>query len=360
MVLIFPVTTERAVDYAQAAANRGDRVVGASSLPHDALRPFFDDWVGLPWFDAPEFEARLAEIIAAHGVTLIYSPHLVVWQKLSALLPRLAPGVRLDRTMPWHAEMERFRRQKRQVAAQAQSEAGPEADIAACLEPSPPLPAVQRAAVLAQLECVPGWCSAEKVRMFMDVFRHMPRGDVVEIGTFCGKSALALAWLAGRHGIGPLLCVDPWSAADMVQDNPAVNAATATLDFDEVFELFQMSMAVCAAPGGVNYLRMGSDAAAELYRPGLIVRSAEMGEVAYGGHIALLHVDGNHDLAQVRRDLDQWGRHVMPGGWIVMDDYVHAFGQGPRMVADAFLEAAGDRLAAAMVSGTALFVQLAL
>ncbi len=48
---------------------------------------------------------------------------------------------------------------------------------------------------------------------------------------------------------------------------------------------------------------------------------------------------------------------VMPGGWVVMDDYLWPFGDGPRQVGDELLDAWGDEVATAFVSGTALFVQ---
>jgi hypothetical protein len=49
---------------------------------------------------------------------------------------------------------------------------------------------------------------------------------------------------------------------------------------------------------------------------------------------------------------------MAPGGWVVFDDYVWAFGDGPQRVGDAWCEANAARIVRQFVIGTALFVQL--
>lgn len=58
-------------------------------------------------------------------------------------------------------------------------------------------------------------------------------------------------------------------------------------------------------------------------------------------------------------DAQAWTPHVKPGGWIVFDDYVWAFGDGPRRVGDAFLADDIWRIDLSFVTGAALFVRLA-
>jgi hypothetical protein len=71
-----------------------------------------------------------------------------------------------------------------------------------------------------------------------------------------------------------------------------------------------------------------------------------------------LHIDGNHALAAVRRDVAAWMPCVRAGGWIVFDDYCWPFGDGPKTAADEFLTESHVRVANAFVAGGALFVQL--
>ena len=72
----------------------------------------------------------------------------------------------------------------------------------------------------------------------------------------------------------------------------------------------------------------------------------------------MLHIDGNHAEPQVASDCELWTPHVVPGGWIIFDDYEWAFGDGPRRVADAFVAARSSDIAAVFQAGPALFVQL--
>jgi len=108
----------------------------------------------------------------------------------------------------------------------------------------------------------------------------------------------------------------------------------------------------------VNYLRMASVAAADVYRRRRRIRTEDFGETAYGGKIALLHIDGNHALAAVRADIAAWKPRVRAGGWIVFDDYCWPFGDGPKIAADEFCGEHADAIGVAFVTGGALFAQI--
>ena len=109
----------------------------------------------------------------------------------------------------------------------------------------------------------------------------------------------------------------------------------------------------------VNYLRLPSVDAAVEYRRDRMVETEAFGRTQYSGSIALLHIDGNHGYAEVQADMASWCDLVRPGGWIVMDDYAWAYGDGPRRATDAFLEQHAARISCAFFSGGALFIQLA-
>ena len=89
------------------------------------------------------------------------------------------------------------------------------------------------------------------------------------------------------------------------------------------------------------------------------IDSPPFGTLVFGGEIALLHIDGNHDEASVALDVSLWTRHVRSGGWLVLDDYVWQHGDGPARVGDALLRELGDKAACSFVAGKALFVRMA-
>jgi len=252
------------------------------------------------------------------------------------------------------------------IAAEAAAyrEAHDRAEIAAarpwfCLEGGgQPLSALERAGLVRLVDAIPGMTDLDKIDAVIEVMRHVPPGDVVEIGSWWGRSAALFLLLARRYGVGPVLCVDAWRSDCLDQGVPALDRASARLDMDQALTIFQINLSPLAQ-GDLNYIRAPSSQAAPLYGSGLEIATAAFGKTRYQGRIALLHIDGNHTYEQAALDARLWTPHVRPGGWIVFDDYRWAFGDGPKRVGDAFLVEHAGRIDVSLVIGTALFVRLA-
>ncbi len=355
VTLVFPAGMAAARGLAAEALAGGGRVVGASSLAFDPARRRFAEWEHLPTYDSPGFAARLVEVIRARGVTRVATPHPVVHAHLARRLPEIAPGCALRAAAPYAAELAGYRAVLREAA-------GLTGDVAlgARRRAAPGREALGREAAAALLRgawAVPGMCDDEKVWALLAAMRHAPRGDVVEIGSWWGKSAFVLGWLAAHLRVGNLLCVDPWTAAGVVQGVADLDAASLAADHEEAATIFRVTM-LGLGGRGVNALRLPSVEGAAAYRAGPVVESAAFGRTRYRGRIAVLHVDGNHVFESVAADVAAWLPMLCDGGWLVLDDYVWPFGDGPRRVGDALLaERAGDVLCA-FTAGSALFVRL--
>lgn len=187
---------------------------------------------------------------------------------------------------------------------------------------------------------MPGQSDETKIWLLAQVFRFIGMGDVVEIGSAYGRSAFALAWLAKQHGTGSVICVDPWSIA-AAQDQGAkaelLNSIAVLCDRDQIFSAFLASV---SGFDNINYIRSPSVDAAKAYTAAVTdgtVESAEFGAVAVSGSIQLIHIDGNHKYEEVCRDIQAWLPHIARGGWILLDDYVWAFGDGPKRAGDDFM-----------------------
>ena len=157
-----------------------------------------------------------------------------------------------------------------------------------------------------------------------------------------------------------MLCVDPWSAAERCQydDGAGVNDWADRMDFDLARRIFEISLAGFER-GDVNYLRATSAMGARVYAAQRSVTTEAFGRTSYEGRIALLHIDGNHDFTSVSQDIALWYACVVPGGWIIIDDYRWAFGDGPRRAGDAMLSDEAIAHDSAFVAGSALFIRLA-
>ncbi|NBQ05037.1 MAG: class I SAM-dependent methyltransferase [Actinobacteria bacterium] len=79
--------------------------------------------------------------------------------------------------------------------------------------------------------------------------------------------------------------------------------------------------------------------------------------VEYERHVAVIHIDGNHDYSSVREDCELWLTRLVPGAWLILDDYIWAHGDGPYRMGNELLRDEVDRIERAFVSGKALFVK---
>jgi hypothetical protein len=352
--LIFPGGMPLSVDFLRRCQARGQPVIGASSLPADPARSLYADWAYLPMVTDTAFDAALAALIEAKGIIAVFSPNLVVWKYFSTHLARIAPQARLLNASPAEEAVAGFRQARTRAEQQRD-----EFELACTTTPQPKLSSVQHAAVFRHAGLIPGMCDDDKIQALCEIMRFVPQGDLVEIGSWWGKSAFVIAMLSRQFGLGSLLCVDPWQQCHLMQDDAhaMVDQVVAELDAEEALTIFQMNLAPFG-DGRVNYLRLPSVEAAARYRQSPNIHSVAFGGTGYTGRIALLHIDGNHTLEAVQADVAAWADLVVSGGWIIFDDYVWPYGDGPKVTGDAFLFTQPERIATAFVRGSALFVQL--
>jgi Methyltransferase domain len=352
-VLIFPAGMPRALEFLDRAVGEGRDVIGASSLAHDPSRERYPIWVYLPYITASSFDDALKQAIVDFNIGGIYTPNPVVWDYLNRNLRELAPDILLINSSPIDAELSLYRKS----LVFGQSIIDQPISLASVCEVKKGLPLIEIASLYRHAELIPGMCDHEKFRALYEISRCSPTGDIVEIGSWWGKSAFILARLANCFAIGKLMCVDPWSNEHLIQDDEKGLVDSIPVSADEALTVFQINL-LPYANGNVNYLRMPSIEASRHYGNHPIVQTAEFGETTYSGRIAILHIDGNHSYANAHTDIVSWSNMVVPGGWIIIDDYIWPYGDGPQRVGDEFLTAHRERIDVAFLMGSALFIQL--
>jgi hypothetical protein len=350
-VLVFPAGLPEGLAYRDRAKALGLRVVGASSLEDDPAKSGYETWERLPYVNDPAFDEALGDLVRRRRVSAIHAPHFIVWKHLSERLGQIAPGMRLTGEATPQDNERAYRSLRARCAGLKPPRFRPS------LPGKPRLTSLERAGLIRLADTIPGMCGEAKMAALMEATRFTPCGDVVEIGSWWGRSAALLVWLARRYEIGSVLCVDPWDSGALVQGDPMVDRLSAELDTEEALRIFEINLAPLAG-GRLNYLRAPAAKAARRYRPGLEVRTRAFGQTRYQGQIAFLHIDGNHAEPEVAQDCALWTPRVSPGGWIVFDDYEWAFGDGVRQVADAYVRRQGKRIGARFKAGGALFLQL--
>lgn len=279
----------------------------------------------------------------------------MVWNYLNRALKEIAPSVALVNTSPVNAELEGYRTAHHHARALLERPL----PLASNLAAKPSISEIELAALFRHADLIPGMCDHEKFFALCEIARHSPLGDVVEIGSWWGKSAFILARLAHCYDIGNLLCVDPWSNEHLVQhdEKGLVDNISAQVDAEEALMVFEMNLLPYNF-NHVNYLRMPSTDAAKHYHEHRNATTTSFGTTNYCGRIAILHIDGNHSYNAVKADIESWGKFVVDRGWIIFDDYIWPYGDGPQRAGDEFLAENKDRIDVAFVMGSALFIQL--
>ena len=352
-ILVFPAGMPEALRFREQAMFQGDVVVGASSRRFEPVAQAYSLWEWLPYVHEPAFPDAIGDLLRRCEIDAIYSPHGVVAARLVEIMPDIAPRVRLIKPAPID-DTERAYRAVREWADRIVEQNW---FHDSCVSARRPLKSANLSGVLRLVDTIPGMTDHDKTAAVIHAMQHAPDGDVVEIGSWWGRSAALFVLLAHAHGSGAVLCVDPWASQSLPQGVDVLDRASAAADTEAALRIFETNLAPLAGRR-LNYLRACSIDAAPRYRPGLEIETDTFGHTIYSGEIAILHIDGNHSEASAALDSRLWTPHVKPGGWIIFDDYVWAFGDGPKRAGDAFLDREHDRIALSFVVGTALFVQL--
>ena len=353
-ILVLPGGLAESLAFRESAIDRGMPLVGASSLRNDPAAAQYDNWCYLPTVHEPGFEADFQSVLERYRVKTVFCPHPILHARLGELRRRRGSGFDLLNPPPQAVQERKVASDLRRAAElapfiHAQSYAGRRLDQ------------LEIAALLRSCAGITGQSDETKLAAIMAIFPELPSGDVVEIGGFWGRSAFALAWLAARFENGPVLVIDPWHAEEALQNSVSelVRRDTRAQDWERIHQGFLLNL-LPVARGRLGFLRMTSSDAHRRYTQGpSLVESPPFGSLTYGGDIALLQIDGNHDEAAVALDVALWVKHIRPRGWLVLDDYVWSHGDGPARTGDALLRALGDEAAISFVAGKALFIRMA-
>jgi predicted O-methyltransferase YrrM len=149
---------------------------------------------------------------------------------------------------------------------------------------------------------------AEGMRLYELAYQAAGGGPCVEIGSYCGRSALFLGEGCRARGRYRLFSIDHHAGSEEQQPG------------EEYFDADLYD----AAHGRVNTLPHFH---ATIARAGLedwilpVVGSSSVVAASWpNANVALVFVDGGHSKTAVEDDFFGWSRLVMPGGWLCFHD----------------------------------------
>ena len=162
--------------------------------------------------------------------------------------------------------------------------------------------------LLALVRATKGWMPEDEgLLLFEAALRCLPHGPALEVGTYCGKSAVYLGAAAGELGAGTVFTVDHHRGSDEIQpgwehhDPDVVDATTGRMDslpfFRRTMERAGLEERVVAVVGG------SATVAAHWRTP-----------------LSLVFIDGGHREEPAQQDYTGWARWLRSGGTLIVHD----------------------------------------
>ena len=165
---------------------------------------------------------------------------------------------------------------------------------------------------------VEGWMTPGQARRLWTCARTVrPGGQIVEIGSFRGRSMIVLA-SAAADGVD-LVAIDPHAGNDRGPQEFEGYQDQAADDH----EVFNANLAAAGVADRVRHVRKFSGEA--------------LGDV--DGDIDLLYIDGAHRFGPARDDIARWSRRVRPGGDLLIHDSFSSIGVTAALVVSLFFGA---------------------
>ena len=350
--LVFPATHPDGLKYLAAAHERGECVVAATSEWSSEVAATTGELLLLPYVHDTSFAAAFLNLLKDQAIGRVYAPVAAVHSWLNRFIAERQLSVRLVGESPIQREVGRFR----QLMTTVTSYRG---FIDDCAGDDSGLTDLEIGAVFRMADHIYGESSEEKIAAMMAIFSSAPKGDVIEIGSLAGKSASVLTLLAKRYAIGNVLAIDPWQSEAATQhDSPDTVRIHMVGEWE--YEMLPKNFTINMIPTGLgcfNYLQCASENGFEKYQSGHTVTSKEFGTIEYQGAIAVIHIDGNHDYEKVKLDCKLWLPLLAQNGWLILDDYLWAHGNGPHRVGNDLLVNREAEIERSFVCGKALFVK---
>lgn len=151
-------------------------------------------------------------------------------------------------------------------------------------------------------------------RLYETAALAAPMGPCIEIGSYCGKSALYLGAACREKG-GILFSVDHHRGSEEQQPGEAY--------FDPA--LFDARSFSVDTFGNFRHTLVTADLESTVVP---IVASSAVAARAWATPLSLLFIDGGHAYETVKTDYECWAPHIMPGGYLLIHDIFKDPAQG--------------------------------
>jgi len=219
--------------------------------------------------------------------------------------------------------------------------------------------------ILAQIEDlvrdVPGWTPIDQLYTLFNLVYSLAgvKGEIVEIGSWCGRSTVVLCLAARMTGVRKVHCVDlfpekeDWAVTPEGHHYIKLSIRGQELEGYKGFggvweEPYTRDIAPLYAKHGSVYgifrdtlKRKGMTSLVEVHRGNsdMFARS-----VPKSFRCKFAFIDGDHSYKPVRADALNMGRFMVPGGWVAFDDAFSVYKGVDRAIKEVIIRGSGYEL----------------
>ena len=168
--------------------------------------------------------------------------------------------------------------------------------------------------LLRDVDSIEGYLAPDEMR-FLALMAACPtaNGEVLEIGSFKGRSTVILAKASELAGNNPITAVDPMTAPS--ETDPDLRGETSS--YDEFYQNLQKH-------GVVERVRFHRTFSYDL-------------AITWDKPLRLLWIDGDHTYEGTKLDFDGFAPHLVDRGVIAIHDVLHEFEGGARVFLESVL-----------------------
>jgi len=168
--------------------------------------------------------------------------------------------------------------------------------------------------------------------LYRIALERLPHGPALEVGTYCGKSAIYLGAAARELGTGTVFTVDHHRGSEENQagwEHHDPSVVDQELGLMDTLGQFRKNIARAGLEDQVVAV-VGQSATVAAY---------------WQAPLSLLFIDGGHGEEPAHADYDGWSPWVVPGGWLLIHDVFPDPADGGRPPYEVYLRALADGFA---------------
>src|SRR5262245_61902898 len=195
---------------------------------------------------------------------------------------------------------------------------------------------------------IPGWSPVDQLYTLFNLayLTANLEGDIVEIGSWCGRSAVVLGMAAQLTGNTRVHCVDLFPTKDCWRRNPD-GSYSLLVEIDGVTYSGYQEQTVWAEPFERDILPLyaKNNSLLEMFAQTVAKHQLQdvvlthigdstrfVGSLPKHFRCRLAFIDGDHGYKAVCRDIDNVSRFLIAGGWICFDDAFSSYDSVSRAI----------------------------